>query len=130
MNGGEYARRRGVASRPIPIAQRITKCHLMATRPAITCWRSIEPYWKYSDARDCGVVAMSMVFPQCDTACVRAQLDAYHKQAAPDGPGVTGSSPMRTDMRNGIENRRGPISSGQQKSLKELSEHIESTETA
>jgi hypothetical protein len=89
-----------------------------------------ESCWKYSDARDCGVVAMWMVFPQCDTACVRAQLDAYHKQAAPDGPGVTESSPMRTDMRNGIENMGGPISSGQQKFLNELAEHIEPTETA
>jgi hypothetical protein len=37
---------------------------------------------------------------------------------------------MRTDMRNGIENMGGPISSGQQKFLNELAEHIESTETA
>jgi hypothetical protein len=89
-----------------------------------------ESSWTYQDARNTGAVAMQMVFPQCDRDCVEAQLDAYHKQKDPDGPGVSGSSPMRTDMRNGIEDTGGTLSADKQAFLDELASSVESTTTA
>ncbi len=35
-------------------------------------------------------------FPNCDSACIAKQLDAYHKDD-PAGPQVTDETPMRTD---------------------------------
>jgi Domain of unknown function (DUF4150)/GHH signature containing HNH/Endo VII superfamily nuclease toxin 2 len=52
--------------------------------------------WKYKDARDAGVLALSLV-KGCDPDCTKAQLDYYHKRKPPNGPGVNENSTLRTD---------------------------------
>jgi hypothetical protein len=91
--------------------------------PAQSCW-------SYEDARNTGAVAMQMVFPQCDRDCVDAQLDAYHKQKPPDGPGVSNETPVRTDMRNGIEDSGGPLNAQQQSFLDALADAFKTVATA
>ena len=56
-----------------------------------------EARWTYKDARDTGVLAHSKTYPDCDPKCIEKQLDNYHKQDKPDGPGVENSTPVRTD---------------------------------
>jgi hypothetical protein len=53
--------------------------------------------WSYKDAREAGTLAHSLVYPDCNPKCIEAQLDAYHNQSAPDGPGVDDDSILRTD---------------------------------
>ena len=68
--------------------------------------------WNYGQARDTGVMAHRLTFPdsKCDPDCIGKQLDAYHKKKAPDGPGVDDSTPVRSDIgRSG-----GPIPSAAQ----------------
>jgi hypothetical protein len=55
--------------------------------------------WRYKHARDAGVKAHKIAFPQCSEECTKAQLDAYHK----DECGIHENSPVRTD--SGAEDR-------------------------
>jgi len=71
-----------------------------ATQPVIESWedpeglgRTNESRWRYSDARDAGVLAHKTAFPQCDAECTKAQLDDYHVKEA----GIAEDAPMRTD---------------------------------
>jgi hypothetical protein len=69
--------------------------------------------WNYGQARDAGVAAQTIVFPDCDPDCTAAQLDKYHKQKPPDGPGVDDDTPVRTDL--DVEDRSaGELTSLQQ----------------
>jgi hypothetical protein len=52
--------------------------------------------WTYAQARDAGVLGLSLL-KDCDPDCTKAQLDHYHKQQPPDGPGVSDNSNLRTD---------------------------------
>lgn len=81
-----------------------------------TAMSSGESNWTYAEARDAGVYAQSLVFPDCDPDCTTAQLDEYHKASPPDGPGLSDDTPIRSDM--GAEGRsRGNLSSSQQAKL-------------
>jgi hypothetical protein len=55
--------------------------------------------WTYGEARGVGVMAHRVTFPKsaCSPDCIAAQLDAYHQQGAPDGPGVNNQTPVRSD---------------------------------
>jgi hypothetical protein len=55
--------------------------------------------WNYGEARGVGVMAHRVTFPnsECSPDCVQAQLDAYHNQAPPDGPGASDATPVRSD---------------------------------
>ena len=55
--------------------------------------------WDYSDARETGVLAHKTAFPNCNSECIRKQLDAYHK----DGLGLEDDTPVRSDP--GVEDR-------------------------
>jgi hypothetical protein len=57
-----------------------------------------ESNWTYAEAREAGVLAQKIVFPDCDENCTRAQLDKYHQASPPDGPGVQDSTPVRSDL--------------------------------
>lgn len=56
--------------------------------------------WTYGEAKNTGVMAHRLTFPKsdCSSDCVEAQLDAYHKQDNPAGPGVTDETPVRSDL--------------------------------
>ena len=54
--------------------------------------------WTYGQARDAGLEAQSITKPGCDRACTKAQLDAYHNKAPPNGPGCNDSTPVRSDL--------------------------------
>lgn len=54
--------------------------------------------WTYAQAREAGVTAQLLVFPQCDHRCTEAQLDNYHKTPKPNGPGVSDGTPVRSDV--------------------------------
>lgn len=56
--------------------------------------------WTYEQARDSGIMAHRLTFPKsgCSPDCIAKQLDAYHSQKDPDGPGVSNNSPMRSDL--------------------------------
>jgi hypothetical protein len=56
--------------------------------------------WTYSEVVGVGVMAHRVTFPdsKCNPDCIAAQLDAYHKQKKPDGPGVGDETPLRSDL--------------------------------
>jgi hypothetical protein len=56
--------------------------------------------WTYGQARDVGLMAHRLTFPasNCSPDCIAAQLDSYHTQASPDGPGVNENTPVRSDL--------------------------------
>jgi hypothetical protein len=56
-----------------------------------------ESRWTYKEARDTGVLANSKVYPHCNPKCTEKQLDNYHTQDKPKGPGVSNDTPLRTD---------------------------------
>src|SRR5574340_303518 len=39
----------------------------------------------------------SLMYPDCNPKCIEKQLDAYHNQDKPDGPGCDDKTPLRTD---------------------------------
>lgn len=51
--------------------------------------------WNYGQSKSAGVRALQQTFPKskCSKACLKAQLDAYHK----DTVGVSDKTPVRTD---------------------------------
>lgn len=53
--------------------------------------------WTYREARDAGIMAHSLMYPDCNPKCIEKQLDAYHNQDKPDGPGCDDKTPLRTD---------------------------------
>ena len=56
-----------------------------------------ESFWTYEQAADAGVSSHQSEFPQCDPACTRAQLDAYHHEVVPgDSPTAKNKTPVRT----------------------------------
>lgn len=69
--------------------------------------------WTYGDAKGVGQMAHRVTFPKsgCDPDCIGAQLDAYHKQGPPDGPGVSDSTPVRSDL---VKRSEGSLNAGQQ----------------
>lgn len=72
--------------------------------------------WTYGEARDAGVAAQTIVMPECDPECTKAQLDDYHKKPPPDGPGCDEHTPVRSDM--GSDGRStGTLNSGQEAKL-------------
>jgi hypothetical protein len=62
-----------------------------------TPWARGESKWTYQEARDAGVFAHKLTYPDCDPACIKAQLDGYHNQAPPHGPGVNDGTSVRSD---------------------------------
>jgi hypothetical protein len=69
--------------------------------------------WTYGEAKGVGVMAHRTTFPdaQCNPDCVSAQLDAYHKQKSPDGPGLKDDTPVRSDL--GTRSQGSPTRSQQ-----------------
>lgn len=49
--------------------------------------------WKYSDARDTGMLAHKTAFPHCNSQCIKKQLDDYHKGEC----GLDEDEPLRSD---------------------------------
>jgi len=72
--------------------------------------------WTYSEAKGVGVMAHRTTFPDadCSSDCVAAQLDAYHKQKSPDGPGVGDDTPVRSDL---VKRSEGKLSAAQQQQV-------------
>jgi Domain of unknown function (DUF4150)/GHH signature containing HNH/Endo VII superfamily nuclease toxin 2 len=60
-------------------------------------YHSKDGQWTYKQAREAGGLAHSLVYPHCDPECIQRQLDGYHTQAKPDGPGVNDDTSLRTD---------------------------------
>jgi hypothetical protein len=61
--------------------------------------------WNYKEARDAGLKAHSLVYPDCDPQCTQTQLDAYHNQPKPNGPGCDEKTALRTDPQAGTRSR-------------------------
>lgn len=68
-----------------------------------------ESRWNYGQARDAGLVAHKQAFPQCSSACVKAQLDGYHNRC-----GINDETPLRTDP---VPRTGGPLSAEQEQAL-------------
>ena len=51
-----------------------------------------EARWTYAQARDAGLFAHKAAFPRCNSACVKNQLDEYHRRC-----GIKDDTPLRTD---------------------------------
>jgi hypothetical protein len=65
----------------------------------LDAWSDSEvSYWTYEDASAEGARAHKRVFPQCDEACTKAQLDAYHTSPSPHGAGISSSRPVKTTI--------------------------------
>jgi hypothetical protein len=79
--------------------------------------------WSYKDACQTGVAAHSIVYPQCNPACIEAQLDAYHNQKAPDGPGAGDNTELRTDPQAGTRSR-GDLDAAQQQEVRNRVQQI------
>ena len=65
----------------------------------LKAWSETEvSHWTYDEASSEGAAAHKKAFPQCDAACTKAQLDAYHTAPAPQGAGISPSQPVRTEV--------------------------------
>jgi len=69
--------------------------------------------WTFQQARDAGVTAHALVYPDCNPDCTKKQLDNYHKQKKPDGPAVGENTDLRTDPQAGSRSR-GDLTEDQQ----------------
>lgn len=72
--------------------------------------------WTYGEARNAGVLAHSAVYKDCNPKCVKKQLDAYHEQNKPKGPGCDGDTPVRSDPQAATRSK-GTLNQAQNKAL-------------
>jgi len=83
--------------------------------PGTRCGNGVSN-WNYGEAKGVGVMAHRTTFPdsKCSPDCVAAQLDAYHTQQKPAGPGVSDDTPLRSDL---VKRSEGKLTAPQQQQV-------------